>query len=78
MTGKDLKKWRQERGLTQQQLAQLLGVIRVTVARWETGSRGIPRFLPLALEALNHRLEKGANEKQTIEIFKINEEPKEE
>ena len=29
---------------------------RVTIAQWETGRRGIPSFLPLTLEALEHRM----------------------
>jgi len=56
VTGKELKEWRQRHRLTQVELAQMLGVIRVTVARWEGGTRGIPPFLPLALEALEYRM----------------------
>jgi len=56
MTGKELQEWRRKWGLSQEGLAQRLGVIRVTVARWETGTRAIPSFLPLALEALENRL----------------------
>ncbi|MCL5123045.1 MAG: helix-turn-helix domain-containing protein [Deltaproteobacteria bacterium] len=58
MTGKELQEWRRKRGLTQEGLARRLGVIRLTVARWETGTRAIPSFLPLALEALENRLKK--------------------
>ena len=62
MTGQELKEWRRKWGLTQEGLAQRLGVIKVTVARWETGTRAIPSFLPLALEALeNHMKEEGKN-----------------
>jgi transcriptional regulator with XRE-family HTH domain len=56
MTGKELQEWRRKRGLTQEALALRLGVIRVTVARWETGTRAIPAFLSLALEALEIRM----------------------
>jgi len=42
-------------GYTQQRLADALGVIQVTVARWESGVREIPSFLGLALEALEAR-----------------------
>jgi transcriptional regulator with XRE-family HTH domain len=56
MTGKELQEWRRKWGLSQEGLARRLGVIRVTVARWETGTRAIPSFLPLALEALENRL----------------------
>lgn len=59
MTGHELKEWRRKRGLTQEGLARLLGVIRLTVARWETETRAIPSFLPLALEALANRMQKG-------------------
>ena len=61
MTGQELKKWRQEQGLTQTQLAGHLGVIKTTVARWETGTRSIPSFLPLALQALATNLTKGVD-----------------
>jgi transcriptional regulator with XRE-family HTH domain len=37
-----LRRLRAELALTQTQLAEELGVHRVTVARWETGERGIP------------------------------------
>jgi DNA-binding transcriptional regulator YiaG len=56
MNGQELKAWRQKWRLTQEALAGLLGVHRVTVAKWETGDRGIPPLLHLALEALEHRM----------------------
>jgi DNA-binding transcriptional regulator YiaG len=61
MTGKELQEWRRQWGLTQEGLARLLGVIRLTVARWETGARAIPSFLPLALEALENRIKMEAS-----------------
>jgi len=48
--------WRKRWGITQVELAKMLGTFQVTVARWETGARKIPFLLPLALEALEHRL----------------------
>ncbi len=54
--GKELKEWRRGKGLTQEDLARRLGVIRLTVARWETGTRSIPSFLSLALEALEYQM----------------------
>ncbi len=38
-TGKDLRQERQQRGLTQEELANLLGVTMRTVWRWEQGER---------------------------------------
>ena len=35
---------REAAGLTQEALAALLGVHRVTIARWETGTRRIPEM----------------------------------
>ena len=58
MQSEELCKWRQQLGLTQEELSRLLGVYRVTINRWERGARAIPAFLPLALEALEHRLRK--------------------
>ena len=43
---------REARGLTQAQLADELGVTRVTVARRETGTRPINREAELAIKAL--------------------------
>jgi transcriptional regulator with XRE-family HTH domain len=59
MTGKELKRWRKQHGLSQAALALKLGVIRETVARWEIETRAIPSFLPLALKGLETELKKG-------------------
>ena len=66
MTGNELQEWRRKWGLSQEGLAQRLGVIRVTVARWETGTRAIPSFLSLALEALENRMEKEGRHGQGV------------
>jgi len=58
MKGKELQEWRRKWGQSQEGLARRLGVIRVTVARWETGIRAIPPFLPLALAALEYNMKK--------------------
>lgn len=52
MTPEDLKKWRKEHGYTQQGLANAIGTYQVTVARWENGTRAIPKLLIFALKAL--------------------------
>jgi transcriptional regulator with XRE-family HTH domain len=62
MKAKDLTQWRKERRISQNKLAELLGTYSVTVNRWEKGARGIPFLLPLALEALEHRLRKEEGE----------------
>jgi len=57
LTGEQLRQWRIAHGLTQSQLAQLLGVQRNTVTRWEIGERTPPpgNVLDLAIEALEKR-----------------------
>jgi transcriptional regulator with XRE-family HTH domain len=60
MTGQELREWRRKWGLTQEELARHLGVIGLTVARWETKARTIPSFLPLALRGLENRLKEEA------------------
>ena len=52
MNPDDLKKWRKRNGYSQPKLARDLGVIPLTVSRWERGVREIPSFLHLALECL--------------------------
>lgn len=62
MVGTELKFWRQEWKVTQEKLAKMIGMHRVTIAKWEAGDRGIPSLLPLALEALENRLRKEGND----------------
>jgi len=52
MKPKELKQWRKKNKYSQSQLAKALGVITLTVSRWERGTRKIPSFLPLALKTL--------------------------
>jgi transcriptional regulator with XRE-family HTH domain len=59
LEGAFLRKWRQERGLTQKRLAKVLGVSRVCVAYWETGRREIPALMPWALRGLENWLANG-------------------
>jgi transcriptional regulator with XRE-family HTH domain len=44
----DLKAWRLRLGLTQESAAELLGVHRVTIARWETGACAMPKLIRMA------------------------------
>ncbi|MCI0622304.1 MAG: helix-turn-helix domain-containing protein [Acidobacteria bacterium] len=55
----ELKAARKKLGMTQPQLADALGVDRVSVARWETGTRRIPPMLRLALKAIQMERRKG-------------------
>jgi transcriptional regulator with XRE-family HTH domain len=66
MTGKELKEWRKNHKMTQQQLASLLGVFNVTIARWETGARKIPSFLHLALIGLEKSKRKGGEKNHGV------------
>jgi DNA-binding transcriptional regulator YiaG len=59
MKGRDLTEWRKRWGLTQIKLAQALCVDVMTVSRWERGVQVPTPVLPLALEALEHRLKIG-------------------
>jgi len=48
----DLKRIREQRGLTQQQLADTLRTTRVSIARYEAGMRRIPGMVQIALEQI--------------------------
>jgi transcriptional regulator with XRE-family HTH domain len=50
VTAKELKAVRQSLGLTQQGLADVLHVSRVTVARWEIGERSVSGPVALLLQ----------------------------
>ena len=62
MNSDELLRWRKRWGLKQRELAEALGVRNLAVSRWERGERSIPALLPLALEALEHRLQKGGKD----------------
>ena len=55
-----MKAWREARGLTQVELARLLGVDSITISRWERGvtKRAVAgRVLELALERLDQQIQ---------------------
>jgi len=52
MTPTALKRARSQLGLSQQALADELGVHRVTVAKWEAGDRRIPNPVARLLERM--------------------------
>jgi transcriptional regulator with XRE-family HTH domain len=54
-----LRAWRKQAGLTQKEMARLLGVHHMALSFWELGKRRVPALLPLALEALDHRMKEG-------------------
>ncbi len=51
----ELQSWRKQNGYSQSQLAKALGVITITVSRWERSEREIPAYLHLALKSLRRR-----------------------
>ncbi len=55
MTGEELRRTREELGLTQQQLAEALHTTRVSIARYETGMRRIGGAVQVAVTQLSRR-----------------------
>jgi predicted transcriptional regulator len=52
MTPDELKEWKNKFNCNQVQLAEMLGVSKMCVSRWERGERKIPPFLIHALKWL--------------------------
>lgn len=48
----ELRRIREELGLTQEELAQEIGVHRVTIAKWEAGDRGISEPIARLVEKI--------------------------
>jgi len=57
MTGTQLKKWREDFGLTQKRLSHLLAVDKSTISAWEIGRRRIPPRSERALKYLIDHVE---------------------
>lgn len=55
MTPRTLKNRRASLGLTQEQLAEQLGVVRNTINRWEMGLHPIPRWAEKVLSSTQER-----------------------
>jgi transcriptional regulator with XRE-family HTH domain len=55
MESKELKQRRERLGMTQAELADILGVAENTVWRYEKGATSIPKHMTLTLEALEAR-----------------------
>lgn len=56
MTPKQLRDWRKKHEVSQTALAELLGVHKMTVSKWERDAQPIPGFLALALSELARQL----------------------
>jgi DNA-binding XRE family transcriptional regulator len=74
MDGASLRTWRQKWGLSQAKLSKALGVSTMAVAYWEWGQRRIPPFLPLALEALEHRMKEEGKHGPAVGMPKVQKE----
>jgi transcriptional regulator with XRE-family HTH domain len=52
MKGNELTAWRKAKGLTQEELGNLLGVTKPCISQWESNTRKIPPFLHITLKCL--------------------------
>ena len=54
MTPADLQQYRAKLGLSQAELSARLGLHTITVSKWERGVVPVPKWLHLALWAIEH------------------------
>ncbi len=64
MDGSELKQKREQLGLTQTELADILGVKMNTVYRWESGILTVPKSIKLAMETVERNASKSKSQKQ--------------
>lgn len=64
MKGSELKKKREELGLSRDELARELKTTYPTVYRWETDDRSIPPYLELALETIERKIKEKVCDKE--------------
>jgi transcriptional regulator with XRE-family HTH domain len=62
MEGDELRKKRTVLGLTQAELAEILGVKPNTIARWERGLLPVPRIAELAMQTVERTYKKKGNQ----------------
>ncbi|HYO63966.1 MAG TPA: helix-turn-helix domain-containing protein [Pyrinomonadaceae bacterium] len=60
MSSSELKVRREALGMTQARLARELEVDVITVSRWERGVYPVPKYIELAMEAIEMRRRKAA------------------
>jgi hypothetical protein len=70
MTSRELKKWREKNGFSQNQLARALGVFNITISRWENDVRKVPSFLHWALVGLESTGKRGDDFKPGVKSKK--------
>ena len=56
MKGEELRRKREQLGLTQEELAKHLGVKRLSIIRWENGQTEIDKILERAMRDLEREL----------------------
>jgi len=86
MTNIELERWRARVGISQEKAAELLGVHRVTFAKWESGKYPISLAVELACQAydavypgashLGKNIVKQVDEFKSAYLFKYKKEPK--
>ena len=63
MEGSELKAKRESLGLTQTELADILGVKMNTVYRWESGILSVPKSIELAMETVERSQKQISNKR---------------